>query len=70
MAESFSIERRNIMRFMGAKVILTGRREGYGHGWFLTRGSAAMPVHGARGFCVGTGSTVIDRAMQLKYSEK
>jgi cysteine synthase A len=49
MAESFSIERRKIMRFMGAKVVLTPAAEkGSGminkakelaeeHGWFLTR---------------------------------
>lgn len=47
MAESFSIERRKLMRFLGAKVVLTPRAEkGYGmyqkakelaetHGWFL-----------------------------------
>ena len=49
MADSFSIERRKLMRFLGAKVILTPRAEkGYGmivkakelaetNGWFLTR---------------------------------
>jgi cysteine synthase A len=49
MAENFSIERRKIMRFMGAKVVLTPAAEkGMGmlgkavelarqHGWFLTR---------------------------------
>jgi len=49
MAESFSVERRKIMRFLGAKVILTPASEkGSGmlakavelaetHGWFLTR---------------------------------
>ncbi|MDH3423695.1 MAG: cysteine synthase A [Gemmatimonadota bacterium] len=49
MADSFSIERRRLMRFLGAKVILTPRAEkGYGmyvkakgladaHGWFLAR---------------------------------
>jgi cysteine synthase len=49
MAENFSIERRKIMRFMGAKVVLTPSAEkGMGmlgkavelarqHGWFLTR---------------------------------
>ncbi len=49
MAESFSIERRKIMRFLGAKVVLTPAAEkGSGminkakeladeHGWFLTR---------------------------------
>lgn len=49
MAESFSIERRRLMRFLGAKVILTPAAEkGSGmlakatelaqaHGWFLTR---------------------------------
>ena len=49
MAESFSIERRKIMRFLGAKVVLTPASEkGSGminkakelseaHGWFLTR---------------------------------
>ena len=49
MAESFSIERRRLMRFLGAKVILTPAAErGTGmvrkaaelaaaHGWFLTR---------------------------------
>ena len=47
MAESFSIERRRLMRFLGAKVVLTPRElKGYGmyekarelaetHGWFL-----------------------------------
>src|SRR3546814_1141604 len=49
MAESFSIERRKLMRFLGAKVILTPAAEkGTGmlnkaielaerHGWFLCR---------------------------------
>ncbi len=49
MAESFSVERRRLMRFLGAKVILTPAAErGMGmvlkaqelakaHGWFLTR---------------------------------
>ena len=49
MAESFSIERRKIMRFLGARVVLTPAAEkGSGminkakelaaeHGWFLTR---------------------------------
>jgi cysteine synthase len=49
MADSFSIERRKLMRFMGAKVVLTPRAEkGYGmyqkavelakaNGWFLAR---------------------------------
>ena len=49
MAESFSIERRKLMRFLGAKVVLTPAAEkGIGmvnkaielaktHGWFLTR---------------------------------
>ena len=49
MAESFSIERRRLMRFLGAKVILTPAPEGgtgmvrraralaEKHGWFLTR---------------------------------
>ena len=49
MAESFSIERRKMMRFLGAKVILTpAHLKGTGmvekaaelaekHGWFLTR---------------------------------
>jgi len=49
MAESFSIERRKLMRFLGAKVVLTPAAErGVGmvkkavelaetHGWFLTR---------------------------------
>src|SRR5438552_2635424 len=49
MAESFSIERRRLMRFLGAKVVLTPASErGTGmvkkaqelavaHGWFLTR---------------------------------
>ena len=49
MAESFSVERRKLMRFLGAKVILTPAAErGFGmvnkaqelaqaHGWFLTR---------------------------------
>lgn len=47
MAESFSVERRRLMRFLGAKVVLTPRaQKGYGmyvkakelaetHGWFL-----------------------------------
>jgi len=49
MADSFSIERRKLMRFLGAKVVLTPRAEkGYGmyrkavelaeqHGWFFAR---------------------------------
>lgn len=49
MAESFSVERRKLMRFLGAKVIITPASErGMGmvnkanelaakHGWFLTR---------------------------------
>lgn len=49
MAETFSIERRKLMRFLGAKVVLTPKEEkGTGmvekakelaaaHGWFLTR---------------------------------
>ncbi|MDH3663310.1 MAG: cysteine synthase A [Alphaproteobacteria bacterium] len=49
MAESFSVERRKLMRFLGAKVVLTPAKEkGTGmvkkaqelaeaHGWFLTR---------------------------------
>jgi len=49
MADSFSIERRRLMRFLGAKVVLTPREEkGYGmyrkavelaeaNGWFLAR---------------------------------
>src|SRR5881398_1447852 len=49
MAESFSVERRRLMRFLGAKVILTPAPEGgFGmvnkciglakaHGWFMTR---------------------------------
>ena len=49
MADSFSIERRKLMRFFGAKVVLTPRAEkGYGmirkaeeladaNGWFLAR---------------------------------
>ena len=49
MAESFSIERRKLMRFLGAKVVLTPPPEGATgmvrkanalaakHGWFLTR---------------------------------
>ena len=49
MAESFSVERRRIMRFLGAKVVLTpAAQKGSGminkakelaaeHGWFLTR---------------------------------
>jgi cysteine synthase len=49
MAESFSVERRKLMRFLGAKVVLTPASErGMGmvnkanelaatHGWFLTR---------------------------------
>jgi cysteine synthase A len=49
MADSFSIERRKLMRFLGAKVVLTPREEkGYGmyqkavelaeaNGWFLAR---------------------------------
>jgi cysteine synthase A len=49
MAESFSVERRKLMRFLGAKVVLTpGAERAFGmvnkaqelaktHGWFLTR---------------------------------
>jgi cysteine synthase A len=49
MAESFSVERRKLMRFLGAKVVLTPAPEGgtgmvrkaielaRAHGWFLTR---------------------------------
>lgn len=49
MADSFSVERRQLMRFLGAKVVLTPRAEkGFGmymkakeladaHGWFLAR---------------------------------
>jgi cysteine synthase A len=49
MADSFSVERRKLMRFLGAKVVLTPAAErGFGmvkkavelaqtHGWFLTR---------------------------------
>src|SRR5881275_2741373 len=49
MAESFSVERRKLMRFLGAKVILTPAPEGgtgmvrkinalaKKHGWFMTR---------------------------------
>src|SRR6185436_6108975 len=49
MADSFSVERRRLMRFLGAKVILTPAAEGgtgmvrkanelaAKHGWFLTR---------------------------------
>jgi cysteine synthase len=49
MAESFSVERRKLMRFLGAKVVLTpAAARGFGmvakavelataHGWFLTR---------------------------------
>ncbi len=49
MAETFSVERRKLMRFLGAKVVLTpaaGRGTGmvakavelaHAHGWFLTR---------------------------------
>src|SRR5262247_2924568 len=49
MAESFSVERRKLMRFLGAKVVITpGAERGVGmvrkaielaetHGWFLTR---------------------------------
>src|SRR4030095_15452642 len=49
MAESFSVERRRMMRFLGAKVVLTpAALKGSGmlakavelaeaHGWFLTR---------------------------------
>jgi cysteine synthase A len=49
MADSFSVERRRLMRFLGAKVVLTPRAEkGFGmyrkavelaneHGWFLAR---------------------------------
>jgi cysteine synthase len=49
MAEQFSVERRKLMRFMGAKVVLTPQAQrGFGmvvkaielaktHGWFLTR---------------------------------
>ena len=49
MAEQFSVERRRLMRFLGAKVVLTPQAQrGFGmvvkaielaktHGWFLTR---------------------------------
>lgn len=49
MAETFSIERRKLMRFLGAKVILTPKEEkgtgmvekakelAHKHGWFMTR---------------------------------
>src|SRR5512146_1833290 len=49
MAESFSIERRRLMRFLGAKVVLTPAAEravgmirktealAAAHGWFMTR---------------------------------
>src|ERR1700742_1188819 len=49
MAETFSVERRRLMRFLGAKVVLTpAAQRGFGmvqkanelaaqHGWFLTR---------------------------------
>src|SRR5499426_453979 len=49
MAETFSVERRKLMRFLGAKVVITpGAERGVGmvrkaielaetHGWFLTR---------------------------------
>src|SRR5581483_9191425 len=49
MAESFSVERRKLMRFLGAKVVLTPAAEGAvgmvaktvvlaeKHGWFMTR---------------------------------
>src|SRR6188474_3247233 len=49
MAEQFSVERRRLMRFLGAKVVLTPQAgRGYGmvtkatelartHGWFMTR---------------------------------
>src|SRR2546429_7688802 len=49
MAETFSVERRKLMRFLGAKVVLTPAPEGgtgmvkkavalaQKHGWFLTR---------------------------------
>ena len=49
MAESFSVERRKLMRFLGAKVVLTPAppgahrhgRQGQGargsNGWFMTR---------------------------------
>ena len=49
MADSFSVERRQLMRFLGAKVVLTPRaQKGFGmymkakelaetHGWFLAR---------------------------------
>src|SRR5499427_2197067 len=49
MAENFSVERRKIMRFMGAKVVLTPAAEkgmgmlakaaelAHAHGWFLIR---------------------------------
>ena len=56
MAESFSIERRKLMRFLGAKVVLTpASAKGTGmvakavelaekHGWFLTRSSKMKPM--------------------------
>lgn len=62
MAESFSVERRKLMRFLGAKVILTPASEkGSGmlykalelaeaHGWFLTRqfeNEANADIHSA-----------------------
>src|SRR5262249_44610768 len=48
MAETFSVERRRIMRFLGAKVVLTPATQPLGpvlkarelaktHGWFMTR---------------------------------
>src|SRR5512136_782366 len=62
MADSFSIERRKLMRFLGARVVLTPRAaKGFGmymkavelaekHGWFLARQfetSANADIHEA-----------------------
>ena len=56
MAESFSVERRKLMRFLGAKVVLTPAAErGMGmvnkaqelaktHGWFLPASSRTRPI--------------------------
>ena len=56
MADSFSIERRKLMRFLGAKLVLTPRAEkGFGmyqkakeladaNGWFLARQLRLMPT--------------------------
>src|SRR5690606_6037539 len=69
MADSFSIERRQLMRYLGAKVILTPRAEkGYGmyvkakeladkNGWFLARqfeNEANADIHEAT-----TGSEIL-----------